>query len=806
MAPFNPGVQPTQDQNYLNYAKVTEAPSPNQSTAIGIETASRSLEGAVQVTDTAIKKGIETAAYKKIDPERDQMTSALEAVKAGLPQGNQVPAPVQTVAGTTTSNPLDANASADEPSVPDGVDQGLEQLTRLKEAQKAAKINDTQYSMQTLSIAKQLRAQYPGYRDYVDEQVSKISGLPVANAYYKNLMEDINRQLVQTAQSKDKVEALYLKNLDVPNIQASWASYKTGKMSEAEFIGTIADYQNLQSGFKIDAAARADKTANKADLVDDQTSRWTRGASNQVNNALKNFSAIPGMNNGQQLVQYFDDVAAGKYKQTAAQIDQRATQLSGYIDTQYRALKKQAQTPGPDGSTVESTIGVDASEKIIQNALLPLQNTLKMATDKNSGPAFFAARQNTAIAEGDKYSFLTSKDTGPASRQLMTARGVLGEQYFPDFVRSFLENDVDSKFKNLLSQEGLAAVAPMYDERGQPLPQRNMKMAIQHGKQVNVPDNSGYYGSITNLVTKIADPNMPQAGKDALINWAYKPENVGRLNELKTDYRDPNTGEMVPGKFRAFNIMYSKGITDSVAENSKVKPENYAMYKSTGEQEFGALYRADVQTLNKIIQKPYLNAHFSWNDDTGEIGLVDNKNRPIVYNERAQGAIQPDKVYLNGMLDVLTRVNNGLKKLEYVQQKDPSGNKADIASYAFKTLKDMHFDPRGEKNIDITGAPAQIQKSIYMSRNPETTPEDLDKMILKQNFSAEDDRSLAAFIRSPAGQAQGQEPQQTRGVIRGNLSDEKLMGIQTDEIPEGMSAREFIGHLKAGRRFESDVK
>lgn len=820
MAIFNPQVsnQEVRDPNYLGYAKVTDAPPPNQSAALAIDTATKGLDGAISVTDTSIKRGIEDQAYKLIDPERDQMTAALEKVK----EQTKVAAPAQTVTGSTTGNSLlDANASMDTPDVPDGVEQGLDRISQLKEAQKAQKINDTQYSGNVLAIAKQLRAQYPGYRDYVDQEISKVSGLPVANAYYQNLITDINRQLAQNTGKADKVESLYLKNLDVPRIQEYWAGYKKGDIPESTFIGKIADWQNLQTQLKVDAAARAEGKDNRDTQIQKTEADFNKNGSNFINLGMKDITTIPGISSPQALIKYFDDVSTGKISASSAEIDQRKSQMASYVQNQERQLYVMAHTPGPDGSTIASVMGEDKVKLNIQNLLMPLKSTLDFAINKDSGPAFFAARQNQAIMDQDKNQFLTNKDTGAAARQMQTVRSILGDTYFPDYIRSLAASGVKDPLADAFNQEALSAISPIVDQRGTPVP-RYMVDAYKKGKEsaakagTNIADTD-YMGSVTNLVTKLADPNVSLPAKDQLVDWAFNPKNIGRLNELKMDYRDPNTGETVPGKYRAFNILASPSVVQGVAETAKAHPENYTKFQGTLEAEFGSLFRTDVQTLNKITDKPYLNAHFSWDEKNNSLGLVDKSNQPILRNERAMGVQNPNAIYLNGMLDVVDRINSGIKSLANVQKNNPNGE-GDTSSYIFQQLKSMRFNPG---DGPITGAPAEVMKSIFKSRNPEATPEQLNDMLLRTkstdipfpwplNFAPEDARStLQGFLKNPTGTANtniGLEPQQTRGVIKGNLSDEKLLSIDTQDIPEGMSAREFIQHLKSGKKFGGGVQ
>lgn len=734
MAVFNPQIQPTQDPNYLNYARVVEAPTPrpvieDKSTGMALTTAATGIEGAVSLVDTAIKKGIQDKAYAAVDPIRDDFTAGLEKLKGNLDQGI-IPAPVQAVGGPTASRSiLDSNAMMDEPDLPAGLESGLDRINQLAAAKAAGsvKLNDTQYAKDTLSVAKQLRAQYgTGYREYIDSEVSKASGLPVANSYYQNMLQDINRQLNQMGKTKDDVATMMEKNSDVPNMGTYYQKYNAGDptITKTMIFQKINDWNNLKGQQQIDAAARAEGSDNLATKQRDATASYTKLAQGHVDMYMKDMINLSGMSGLGDTMKYFQDVQAGLHPEaTSTEIKQRVYQLQAYrqgIDLQLTNM----------GRDVDPLIGGDATAKIRKNVLGPLDDLIKLSNDKDGSPAMFHLHMIDGMKADDQYSWLTSKDKGALSRQFMVGRAIMGETYAPTWIGEIVSKPgpdgkpLDWPIQKAFQQEALSSVTPVIDKRGQPVP-RYMKDAIQHGKEVDV-DNANYFGKVVGLVSNVADPRMPMQMKDNLIKWAFDPKhNAGVLDELKMDYIDPTSGLPVPGKYSALKILSAPAVTNAVRETAKVHPENYSMYKSTIEGEFGTLYRNDVNDLNKIMQKPYLNAHFSYNNVTNNFGLVDNNNRPIKANDRALGIENPNAVYINNMLGILARVNGGLDNLSVVHKNDPTGSK-DTSQYLLQTLQTIGFRP-GE---NITGATEGMAKAIIKAHQPDMTPADLAKKLL----------------------------------------------------------------------------
>lgn len=824
MAVFNPQVAPTQDPNFLNYSRSVDAAPPNMSSKIALETAGSSLESGVTLVDTAIKKGISDKAYAAVDPLRDEYTAGLEKLKSNLDQG-VVPQPDGKIAQGKSL--LDANASADdEPDLPSGLESGLSRIDRLAAARAAGspRLNDTKYASDTLDVAKQLRSQFPGYREYIDQKVSQASGLPVANSYYQNMLQDINRQLLQIGRQKDDLGSLMTKNLDVPGnpdrgvpgMAEMIVRRKAGdpQMSDAYVYGRIGEWQSMQTQQKVDAANRAARADNEADKVKDVDQRLARRLNNSVTFEMSGVKDLGIGQTPQDLIKYFDDVAKGNIKAPDAEVQQKKLMFNNWVTKVKRGLQVNA---GDDASV----IGSKAADDRIESAMGPIYTMQKFVNSKEDGPAFYHAEQVKAIKEDALHNFLINKDYGKEATQLLTARAVLGDGYFPEYLRSMMESGTDIKLGGILKQEQMASIVPYTDTRGQPIP-RYMKDAIQKGKEIAATPESGYYEAITNHITKIADPRMPLAAKDQLVDWAFNPKNVGRLDELKMDYKDPRTGQWVPGKYRAFNILASDAVVGGVAETAKIHPENYVKFQSTLEQEFGKLYRADLNTLNKVVEgrsvqvdgqgnpikgpvtldtpvtnKRVQDMNFSFNDANNQFGIVDKNNRPITRENLSFK--DPEYSAKMGTLDVLERVNSGVRNIANVQKSNPQGP-GDTPTYLLQTLQTAGFRPGGT----MSGATEGMARALIKAKQPDMTPQEVDKLIfgapggVKPNNFATEERgpSVADFVSNPTGTALPKRP--SGQVVR---PEETIVGTKSDVIPAGMSAHDFIQQLKREGRY-----
>lgn len=730
MAPFNPLPPDTQDPNYMNYARVIDPPAPDLSKSILIGTAKDAISGGAQFIDASIKKGIDNEIYSSVDKERDQFTAGLEQIKNELDNGN-IPAAAQGITGKTVgSNLLDSNAEMlDDDEVPPDITEGIDRVTDLSAARRAgsARLNDTLYSANVLSIAKRLRNQYgSGYRDYIDQRISQASGLPVANSYYNNLVQDINRQLNAVARQKDDIGNIMNWGLKqgIPQMGEYIVRRRAGdpKITDAMILQKVQDWTVLKSQQGIDAANRTARNDDQAQAEKREEKALTRSLNGAVNMIITDQMNLAGLPSWNSLQTYFQDVTAGKILADDTNVQQQAMYLQNYRDYAYNTLKKLSQ--GPD-----EYLGGEKAERMITAAMAPIDNFILLVNDKDKGPAYFHNRMNKAIPEDDFHNnWLANKDRGAITRQFMGARRALGEQYFPEYIRSIVTNGADQSVKDAFSQEALSAVMPITDARGQPVP-RYMKDAIQNGKAKGIPDDSGFYGSVISWAEKLTDPMMPMSSKDTMIEWAFGAKNQGVLKEFNMDYRDPNTGEWVAGRYRAFNVMTSPAIYGAVAETAKYKPENYDKMLKWVENEYATLYREDLKTLNKILEKPYLNIHFGWDKENNSYVLLDKTGKVLTRNERAMAIEQPNQVYINGMLDVVERINGANQRVAAVQALNPNGApEGGMGTYLLRLNQVAGFRPGG-----LDRATERMSAALIKARAPDLVPEQFNDRDLKKS-------------------------------------------------------------------------
>src|SRR5258708_10744350 len=166
------------------------------STGIALSTLGTGIEEAAKLYDTSEKSYLKDKVTTGVDKLRDDYSNAYLNIRNQ--QQGLIPPQPQTL------------AQVDTPPVPGGLKSGLDRATQLgiAQAQNMGHVNDTLYTMNLNSLAKQLRAQYPGYKDYIDQQIQSVSGVDPANAVMRNLLEDINRNASNAKSEHDKVTTM----------------------------------------------------------------------------------------------------------------------------------------------------------------------------------------------------------------------------------------------------------------------------------------------------------------------------------------------------------------------------------------------------------------------------------------------------------------------------------------------------------------------------------------------------------------------------------------------------------------------
>lgn len=145
-----------------DYTRSSQGSIPDTSAAGLIKDLSETFVAGVNAVDQGIKSLLRNDLAQEIDATRD------DSIK-------QTAIDTEALMGKT------------KPEVPPDLEASLDRASRMSKAKALKSSSDTHYYAQLDSTVRNARARFPAYRDYIDDYVSKLTGVVPANALRRAL-------------------------------------------------------------------------------------------------------------------------------------------------------------------------------------------------------------------------------------------------------------------------------------------------------------------------------------------------------------------------------------------------------------------------------------------------------------------------------------------------------------------------------------------------------------------------------------------------------------------------------------------
>jgi len=729
MAIFNPEVQQQWDHtpNYMNYSSSISQPDFKGDTSKGsaLSTTGTAIEGVVGLADEAVKQKIDTDVHAQVDQERDQFTTALTAVRDAQ-KGSVIPA-VQT----TGSSALSLTDQQPSQSVPGAIEVGTNKVDALQAALINGKINDTYYTQRLNSIAKDLRTQYPGYRDYIDQRISQATGINPANAYVQNLMQDINRASQTRDKAKDALDTqlrdAYSSGVGgtdangnplpgLPQADIVYKAWKAGIISDDDARAYLYKANHNMWAIKQQDAQRNNMKGTKEEIADQRTQDFTRETGMAIDNAFHVQTMITGTNTPQGILDFVGKVATNKAQATDAQFEQLATlvlqQKNAFMAQQHARANQLV-----NGHSYASDIGIEKVNNIIENQAKAYDLVYDALKNKDAGAAYSHMNQIRAILDDTKSNILTNPDVGGYVAKSKALLDTMGPNWTSLVIQGDLRKDMDTKTRALFNDNSLdARLQPNLASTGVPTTASDH---IEAAKKAGVK-NPKYYDSVIGLVDDIRNPNAPDADKANIVRYFYSPQGQNLLKNFSQDYTDPQTGKTVPGKYSVWSRLTSPDITDNMAKMAKSDPAAGNMYRNWVEGTGRELFGDSVRYLNHFTGHD--NLYFEYDSKYHQLTLRDKEGAlsPVVGTDsRTNTNRPPPDSYIWQVKKQVDQVNLVLRHLATMQQSfggDPD-------AYALNVIQQYGADLNG----NYSGLPKAIADAIAASRKPQRRLDDTFK-------------------------------------------------------------------------------
>ncbi len=714
MAIFNPDVPnpSVSDPNWTNVSKPISDEvakgTADKSAAIALGAAGDILTSATKAVDYDIKQAAKEDVQTGVDNLRDGYTEALKGIRN-----------VQT---------MNANASllpeTNTPDAPASLQAGLDRAKNIGTAlsQGGTKVNDTLYTGALNSLTKQLRAQYPGYRDYIDEQIQAVSGVNPANAFYKNLMEDINK-----AQDKDKTDINATKSMLREAVKEGF--HDTGGTSAAKVLdlydkGVVSKDQvnswynsarKLEYDTKTKATARASRQGDEADTALNATKDLSTTAAQTVSHNWDTMTIGKGTDTAKGLFDFIQTNAGNQ-----AVKDERSTaigmQLRALRDQTAKQLLDQANEGGPNSIVAKLGGDVSKAKAVIDGQLATFDLAINAVFKGEWGAAYSHAAFNKAIS-ADSTDLLYNAPDADVRRynRMVGAINNISPQAGLEFFKSSLLGGVPKGEKEYLKTVKM----DLLTQPDQPVGKLTTVQGVIDQSKAKGMKSPKSYQDLINTVDEISNPKWATEQRLNLARGFFNPEANGQLladKNFSKDRYDETLKREIPGKYAIFRKLTSENVASGINELAKTDPSIRQQYHDTLSRNFGEqLFSRELKDLGES------NTESTPTGSNYKIKFSDDTKRPPHFE-----AVRPDgspmtmgeATAYGAPVRSLNRLNEGMSSLWTAYKgtgvAEP-GNEVMKQVYRYNYQDATNKAPRGYESIG--DMPKAIWNAILSANN-----------------------------------------------------------------------------------------
>ena len=724
MAVFNPEFQDSRLQEYTRFSHpIGDIPADQSGLLAGkakaatIGTIGSAIEDTTKVAENIDQDVIKDKVRTGVETQRDAFTKSLVGIRDMQANGEDASGAIKATGLTLAQN--------DQPDVPAGLSNGLDRAETLgtAAAQGGGKANDTLYTGALNSLAKQLRSEYPGHKDFIDEQIAKVSGKNPANAYMDNLLTDINRNATGKDVYANKLLSMGFQYYGDPAVRTAMNAVRAklpGAMENLEksVYGRASidnDLATWQAQHTQDAGKRADDTELAGRQADVFSSKIVNRNFNQVLD-------IPGFTKPSMLSQLVQDSLEGKITLTSQQKEGLLQGLQAARTTTANQLDYELQNNG-----ITTRAGTEATSRIKKDKLAYFDRQIENITNDKWGLTGEMRRRTDGMNNEIGYQLL-SRDPQLGMVKFLNDQG--GQAFANVIASKMLTSDYLGRLQNFVGETKYRA--SLSDDVRQDGVPKSMYSDIAAAQKANaqIKANGGkpvtdrvYDDLVENADLILTAQNMgkPEIAKE-VVNYTFDLKKNEHIVDLfGRDYKD-DKGNVHKGKFAVYDALSKPAIVDAVW-NLKDR-DSWNKVRNWQETSFKSLFGEEVKQLNTITDpKNNLNLGVKFHSDTNQFELLVPPP-----NLRASKVVNPmmQEQYLQQAQDSVDNLNKGLANLSYTHNKEYKDPKQ-TAAYITDVLMQNGYSPNDRLRGD--NLPQRMIEAIELSNRPISRIEDVFKRI-----------------------------------------------------------------------------
>lgn len=559
-----------------------------------------SISDTVKAVDQSFKAVIDEDVWNRVNSEREQYTKDLEAANAAANPNALEP-------GTAERQVRGSRAEG----VPTNIDKTLSYLDSIKQGMEQGKVNDTYYKSRLTAIAKDLRATYPGYREYIDKKVSGITGFDPANSLVSDLLADINTLSSGKGdlgkQATTSVLNQYKEIANNPDVapavreQAAreYGMVLNGQMTPERAMLSMATLQ--KDRFEIADLERQARVAKAGtDIQKDLSSKhFDALASRRVQNLFTTVQQTNGLWSNEQIGDKIKAWNSGKEKPKPEEVTSMANLLDQQEFEISRALNKQAREGVYSGGKSFLDIhGAEETNKRIQAQTQYIRDFRAQIRSDKLPAAMMTAQYATDLKNAGFQRMMEQ----PELKDYVSKRGAFevafaqNSPFLAKISEQFTAGQYLGPLNTWMTETTKAAALQRNPYIGDPNKDPvTLAATLRAARDNSVPIATTGAEALKNL-RYIVDPNTPDEAKRGFIQYFFDTKNLGVLGNFTKDSVD-EYGRPKPGQASIFNSMYSKGIIDEAYRVTRNDPELWGMVKNWGLQAFQEQVGQDLKDL-----------------------------------------------------------------------------------------------------------------------------------------------------------------------------------------------------------------
>jgi post-segregation antitoxin (ccd killing protein) len=694
MVIFNPQVPDINTPDWTNTSKPISQPEADKSKGIALSTIAGGLETGAKIAEDTMQDYLKEKVSAGVDALRDTSILAYQDIRNSQVTGTQPAQQAVQTAGFRGSL-TQPNANSD---IPEDLQAGLDRAGNiaLAKSQRGA-ANDTLYTASLYALTKQLRNEYPGHKDFIDQQIARISGKNPANAYMDNLLSDINRasqgqdafqKMILTKAGQNMGDAAVQKYLVAAQQGVPGAmSGLTNAVFQAEGEKAQRDkwrFENEQG--RGDQAADADKAQGQYEV------RAQQIIDKHINPVIE----IPGLTQPATMQKLLQDSLNNKVPLTPEQKNAMLSSLNAAKLQAADDLQRSADNEGYSKRVRDPA----KIQKIREDKLGYIDRYIDAITNDKYGSLFEAKRRATAMQDQTNIQALTS----PIGQWAMD-RAFFNEKLGPGWM-NYLDSLGLSKgnlqqLQSFFNDSQVRASSPEGDVRSSGFVKslyadlQKAKEAKQQG--VKAPD--AIYDNLVdnvNLIIKAQEQNKQDVARE-VVKYTFDPrKNQNIMDFFGKDFIDGN-GVPHNGKYAVYDTLTAPKVVDGVYN---LRDRNsWNMMKDWQETSFKKLFGEEVANLQKIQGDKSMPMKIAYDSDTSQFKAV--------WETKPRTSVEAN--YQKFADEAIGKLNGGLRNLRYMHNKEGG----DTNSYLFETLMLMGYSPNDRLHGD--NLPQKVVEAIAAS-------------------------------------------------------------------------------------------